>query len=89
MATKKRGMTAEQHREFGNDIKQFRDKLLNWLCTHINAAYPKTSKQANAIRGVEKALQTLKCAMDDAACREGHEDATRSYYGGTLGEVAK
>ena len=73
-----------RHREFGDFLKNFREKLLQWL-PPIRSHDPKNSKAVSALSSALKTVTALKCEMDNAVCREHPEledrDVTGIYYG--------
>ena len=77
----KQGMPTADHRTFGLMIEQSRLNLMGILVGPLQAGYTKSSREMKAAAKAIAALDSLKCVMDSAACREKHPDATRLYYG--------
>ena len=73
-------MTLEQHRQFGEDLKQFRKTMTQ---KHITCVGKRASRESRAVENALKYLDRLGNAMDSVACRYFYEvkDVTRIYYG--------
>jgi hypothetical protein len=78
---KKNGLTTAEHEMLGGMIEPFREFLLKVSCDKIQHVYGKTSREFKAFIKAAHALDSLKCTMDGAACRENHPCPTRLYYG--------
>lgn len=73
-------MTLEQHREFGQAVREFREQL---LLPHIRCVGTKSSREYRAVAKALKAIDHLKHSLDSVVCNDFPEckDATRIYYG--------
>lgn len=73
MATKKTGLTLEQHRELGAKLRQIHDTLIHEAVAVANA-YPKKSPEAQALIKVAEVFREARSKLDDAVCREHPND---------------
>ena len=73
-------MTLEQHREFGETVKRFREALLQ---THIINVATKASRESRAVQSLFKSLDRLKHRLDSMVFNDfpGCKDAKDIYYG--------
>ena len=74
-------MTLEQHKQFGEDIKRFKELLL--LPHILLVENTKTSRPRKAVWKALKAINQLKDEMDNLVCRDfpSAENVTQIYYG--------
>ena len=73
-------MTLEQHREFGERVKEFREAIME-PC--VMCVQTKSSRERRATKAVLKQLDHMKDVLDSLVCRNFPEcrDATKIYYG--------
>lgn len=73
-------MTLEQHREFGEQVKEFREALMQ---PHVMNIGNKTSREARATMNALKYLDRMKNVLDGVVCRDFPkcDGVTRIYYG--------
>ena len=73
-------MTLKQHLELGEQIKEFKETLLQ---QHVMCIGSKASYERRAVTNTLKRVDLLKDALDNVVCRDFPqcEDATRIYYG--------
>jgi hypothetical protein len=76
---KKPGYTLEQHEQLGIELQSMRDRLVK-IQVELSYAYP--IKLANKVNPACKAVDVLRCALDDQISREhpGNKDVLRVYY---------
>jgi len=74
-------MTLEQHREFGEQVQQFRELLLQ---PHVLFTGTKRSKEYRAVRKALKYIDLMRSELDNVVCRDFPDcsDATKIYYWG-------
>lgn len=77
--------TINQHFAFGNILKQARTTIQDELINNLQKSYPLASPEIQATDKVLKAIEQLKCLMDDTVCRENPHAANHeilpAYYG--------
>ena len=80
MTTKKPKMTMEQHQKLGEEIKEFREALLQ---PHVLNVDNKTSRASRAVSCALKSIDRMKDALDSVVARDywDYEDYTHVYYG--------
>ena len=73
-------MTLKQHREFGEQVRQFREAIMQ---PHVMCAGNKSSRESQSVSKALKYLDRMKCEMDTVVCRDFPECnyATHIYYG--------
>ena len=73
-------MTLEQHLELGEQIKEFRETLMQYHVINIGT---KSSRENRAVRKALKYVDLMKSDLDGVVCRDfrDYPDATRVYYG--------
>ena len=73
-------MTLEQHREFGKQVKKFRETLMQH---HVMNVETKASREQRATSNALKHLENMRSAMDSLVCRDfpNCDDAVEIYYG--------
>ncbi|QOX78763.1 hypothetical protein FY034_07405 [Trichlorobacter lovleyi] len=76
---KKPGYTIEQHEQLGIELQAMRDRLVK-IQVELSHAYP--IKLASKVDPACKAVDALRCALDDQICKEhpGNKDMLRVYY---------
>lgn len=81
-------MTLEQHRAFGEQVRQFRETLMQ---PHILCVETKHSRECRAVEKALKAVDHLKNVMDSLVCRDFPEceDKTQIYYGMSAAWIAR
>ncbi len=81
-------MTLEQHRELGEQVRQFREVLMQ---SHVMNVGTKASRECRATSNVLKHLDRMKNVLDSVVCRDFPEckDATQIYYGMSAAWIAK
>jgi len=73
-------MTLEEHRQFGETLKEAREAMMK-PC--VFAVGKKSSREYRAVRRALKNLDEMRNQFDNLVCRDYPEckDATRIYYG--------
>lgn len=73
-------MTLEQHREFGMQVKKFRETLMQ---QHVACVGKKSSRESRSVENVWKQLERMRSALDSVVCRDfwDCEDVVDIYYG--------
>jgi len=73
-------MTLEQHREFGRQVKKFRETLMQ---QHVACVGKKSSLESRSVENVRKKLEQMRSALDSVVCRDfwDCEDVVDIYYG--------
>jgi len=81
MPKKKHGLTVGEHINIGAHLKVIRDELVH-MSVQIGNAYPKASPQDNKVVRATNYVDSLRCLLDDCACREHpHHFDVNWYYG--------
>jgi hypothetical protein len=82
---RKTGLTIDEHKRVGQELHAARSQVLDCIMMFINN-YTINSRQGQAARKVERAIDRLRCVLDDAACREHPAEFNPHwYYPGTTG----
>ena len=72
--------TFSEHVQMGNDLDGIRSTVLQYI-TRLSEAYPKTSRQVRRVIAIQKAIDSLRCEMDNVFYREyPGEKFRRPYY---------
>lgn len=79
---RKPGLSRRQHVDLGAQLQAARDTLVHAL-TLIGNAYPHTSKATRLAEKASKAVDALRCELDDVSARElpGDRWSPLIYYG--------
>jgi hypothetical protein len=79
MCPKKPGYNLEQHEKLGLELQTMRDRLVK-IEVELSHAYP--FKTAGLAKNAWKAIDTLRCSLDDKVCAENRflKDAGKVYY---------
>lgn len=76
---RKPGLTRQQHIQLGAELAALRDEVQNRYVTVANA-YPKTSRQSATLKKALDALDTARCALDNALALEDPDGFEPSVY---------
>lgn len=82
---KPHNLPACRHVEIGTQLQEARDRLVR-LMVELSHAYPKTSKQVQAAARAQKAIDQLRCVLDDVSAGELPREAWSAsiYYGANV-----
>lgn len=81
MPKRKPGLTLDEHRQAGAELKAMHQTLVK-LIVQLGAAYPVTGPINRRVKKVQGALSELRCALDDQVFKDHPTRATtRVYYG--------
>jgi len=84
MPRKFTGFTFEEHQEHGARLKLCNDALVS-LAVRTANSYGKTSTASKLADRAKKALDALRCELDDRVCEENRSlpdaEVTGCYYG--------
>ena len=81
MAAKKKGFTPQQHRQYGQQLKDMKETL---LAMDLTSSYRTDSRQRKEWNKLFKALQRFQLAMDSDAYQQHPNTFENNWYMGHI-----
>ena len=81
MPAKKKGFTPEQHQQYGQQLKDMKDALLEM---NLTSSYRTDSKQRREWNKLIQSLQCFQCAMNSDASQQHQDVFENDWYMGHI-----